>query len=243
MVAGPFSAAAAVFAEESEASASIISNGRVYFNVAIDGESAGRVVIECASNVGGQRLLALAKGEEKDGAFITYLRRLEVVNVSAGTEGYVETAPLRALNNLDGSAVFNLPGGEGGKELRAATTAEKEERKAEGAGAVWLRAFDDESVAPKQVLVSRNGKLVVEAELGVPPPNGTAVTICTGACGAALSGTHAYAGRIVDGIDVVTAINELPTVPVNRKLKYGSNISDINAPRQNRTFKKVLLKA
>ena len=48
---------------------------------------------------------------------------------------------------------------------------------------------------------------------------------------------------MVEGAELVKLIGELPTVAINRKLQYGSNLADIAAPRQNRTFKKVQFKA
>lgn len=149
------------------------------------------------------------------------------------------------LKNLNGSDVEDLPGGEGADGLRDAVKSEKAERRAEGSGGVWLRAFDDvPPLAPSKKLVSRNGKLELETELGPPPPNGTSVTLCgSSSCGALLAETHAYAGRVVSGGDLVEEIAALPTVRVNRKLKYGSNVADIIAPRENRTFKKVTMKA
>jgi len=248
VVAVPFAASAA-FAEEGVevvgTGLSSPASSKVFFEVNVDGEPAGRVLVECANNLGGERLFALAKGENRDGRYVSYLRRLEVVDVTTGAQGQISTSPVRELVNLDGSVLRDFPGGQGGEMLRDLVQSRRETITGDSSASVWLRVFDDDESAPSQKLVSKNGRLILATDQGPPAPNGTAVTICTSqsACGAELTKTHVYVGRVVQGAELVDSISELPTVPVNRKLQYGSNLVDIAAKRQNRTFKKVFLKA
>lgn len=57
-------------------------------------------------------------GENRDGRYVSYLRRLEVVDVTTGAQGQISTSPVRELVNLDGSVLRDFPGGQGGEMLR-----------------------------------------------------------------------------------------------------------------------------
>jgi len=211
---------------------------QVYFDLTVDGQSFGRVVIELFDDgaVGAQRFADLARNVKGIG----YRRS----KIDAITPSYVRMAGVTTLTYSDAEPSPIA----GGKDLAALERA-MGARRHDGAGLVSLLVRDEKPREVKEKLVARNGSLqTVVEEVGPPPPNGTAFCITTAAA-PTLDGTSLVVGRVVEGMDLVQRIAALPTVPDNTGSPLFAAAKSIGDKRAsvaelgfNRPYAKVVVK-
>ena len=99
-----------------------------------------------------------------------------------------------------------------------------------------------EPAPPKERLVAMGGKLVTVRDRGAPRPNGTGLTF-TLAPAPELDGLNVVVGRVVEGLDVLAALGELPyNKPKDdrraraRRRCFGGDAADGCAPRSRSPF-------
>eukprot|EP01018_Ginkgo_biloba_P007778 Gb_20584 [translate_table: standard] len=185
----------------------------VFFDVAIDGEPAGRIVIGLYGKdvpIGASRFAELATGKRGVG-----YRKKEFVKI---TPSYIQNAGIRSFG-VDAEI-------SGGRSLLADELigeAQVLEKRCEGiktfGGAVCL-IIKDPSKPPSQVkLVARQGKLEVKEEEVRPDPNGTEFLIVTKNA-PELDPTTLVVGRVLSGMDVVDKIARVKVVQENTGSPY-----------------------
>ena len=230
---------------------------RVFFDLAIDSEPAGRVVVGVfgeSSPIAAARFKALAAGIQGLG-----YRRSEISTVEYEEENGADT-PLFIADNgvrafvIPGSStpVEGLPGGSSADallpELAAATISH------DRAGLVSLTVERGAPPPPpKEKLVSMNGKFVTVKDPPPPGPNGTGFVITTsggnsdtpGETAAILDRTNLVVGTVLEGMDVIERIAGLPTVKDNSSSPFfavAKSIGDKRATVAEQAFGKPFAK-
>lgn len=230
---------------------------KVFFDLAIDSEPAGRVVVGVfgeSSPIAAARFKALAAGIQGLG-----YRRSEISAVEYEEENGADT-PLFIADNgvrafvIPGSStpVEGLPGGSSADallpELAAATISH------DRAGLVSLTVERGAPPPPpKEKLVSMNGKFVTVKDPPPPGPNGTGFVITTsggnsdtpGETAAILDRTNLVVGTVLEGMDVIERIAGLPTVKDNSSSPFfavAKSIGDKRATVAEQAFGKPFAK-
>lgn len=207
ILAGLALASASFGARAANADADAPAHPRVFLDVSIEGEPAGRLEIELlpeAAPVGAQRFADLA--EEKDGVGYR-LGRFDGVFVD---KGYVRNAGARSLSyRADGASP--IAGGDSTLELERELDDASRRLPHDQAGLVSLivREPDGSRPPPKEKLVAVAGKLVTLSSRAGEAPNGTAFCI-TLAPAPELDRTNLVVGRLVGGDAALAALVALP---------------------------------
>ncbi|GAX79772.1 hypothetical protein CEUSTIGMA_g7212.t1 [Chlamydomonas eustigma] len=173
---------------------------RVFFDLKLEGQAAGRLVIELFTDVtvGASRFRDLAVGKEGvgyrlsrvDGIFDTHLRVAGVKQLSYSAAGDSAIA--------GGDSVAEL-------EAEMMTTAHHHD----AAGLISLTVKEATERPIQEKLIAKGGKLVtIELQAG-EAPNGTGFVITRGSA-PDLDKTNLVVGRLVEGMDVVEKIASLP---------------------------------
>ncbi|XP_023747701.2 peptidyl-prolyl cis-trans isomerase CYP26-2, chloroplastic [Lactuca sativa] len=188
---------------------------RAFLDISIDGKPIGRVVIGLYGNsvpTGTTRFSDFVSGA----AGVSY-RRKEFIKITpsyiqhGGVRSYGVDAELAAKTGRS-FAVNNLV-----SEL------EKENGKCPGtknvAGTVGIIVRDPLKPPPKQKLVARNGKLVIDEEEIGKEPNGTEFLIST-KDSPELDASTLVVGKVLEGMEVVEKMSQVKTVQENTSSPY-----------------------
>lgn len=214
-----------VLAEESATG----SGTKVFFDVNIQGEPAGRIVVELFGDVpdGAARFTQLASGR----AGVDY--RLSKFNGVLPT--YIRNDGVSSLS-YSASEASAIESGDSMERLEAEL--ESQTRKHTEPGLVSLIVREKEARPIKERLVAYGGKLVTVQEQAGEAPNGTQFTITT-APSPELDSTNLIVGRVVEGQELLARISALP---VNRPrndnpyFQAGKAMGDKRAVTAERAF-------
>lgn len=206
---------------------------KVFFDMNVNGESAGRIVVELFGDVSTatQRFLQLVQG--LDGVSF---RRTRIEYISPDN-GYFTSATKKELSRRASGRV-RLAGGSGGENLEDELAARRHSHNE--AGVVSIEVLDDEERETKEKLVAIKGQFVTVTETFGEIPNGSALTI-TCKPEPALDATNVVVGRVIQGLDVVEKLAALPRVKDNSGspfFKAGKASGDKRANVAERAFGK-----
>lgn len=193
-------------------SSSSSSHPRVYLDVRIDGEPAGRIEIELlpeAAPVGARRFADLA--EEKGGVGYR-LAKWDGIFIE---KGYLRCSGAKALSyKADGTS--EISGGDSTLDLeREMDDATGRRLLHDRAGLVSLVVREAEARPVKERLVAMGGKLVTLTSQAGEAPNGSAFCVTLGPA-PELDRTNLVVGRLIPGPGTDTAVAALAALPVNR---------------------------
>ncbi|KAK9066619.1 hypothetical protein SSX86_013942 [Deinandra increscens subsp. villosa] len=188
---------------------------RAFLDISIDGKPIGRLVVGLYGN-------SVPAGTTKFSDFVSgaagvSYRRKEFIKITpsyiqhGGVRSYGVDAELAAKTGRN-FAVDNLV-----SELV------EENRRCPGtkniAGTVGIIVRDPFKPPPKQKLVARNGKLVIDEEEIGKEPNGTEFVIST-KDSPDLDASTLVIGKVIEGIDVVEKIGQVKSVQENTSSPY-----------------------
>lgn len=202
-----FTSSSAVHAEE-DAEASFLSSPtkkpNVFFDISIEGEDIGRIVVETFDEapMGAQRFKDLAVGGVKLGG-VGY-RRSRVDGIFP-THIRVEGA---ALLSYSATGESLIAGGDSIADLQAEMTLPSR-RLHDQSGLVSLLVEEDKERPVTEKLVARDGKLVTVQYQAGEAPNGTGFVITRGPA-PQLDRVNLVIGHVVEGMDIVERIAALP---------------------------------
>ena len=184
------------------------SSSRVFFELTVDGEPLGRVVIAVngASPLAARRFLELCTGA----AGVSYRRTA----VDSLQPSFVKTSGVRRFSYADDTSTLGttLAGGETARLLQeeaAASAAAPAVHDRAGLVSLLIRPLS-EPEAPKERLVASRGKLITVQDAAQPVPNGTEWTVTLGPAPLLDDGVAVVVGEIVEGMDIVQAVAALP---------------------------------
>ncbi|KAG2442733.1 hypothetical protein HXX76_002815 [Chlamydomonas incerta] len=216
---------AAVRAEEAVGGA----GSKVFFDLTINGEPAGRITVELLADApaGASRFASLAAGRQGvdyrlskfNGVLPTYIRNDGLKSLSYTAN---EVSPISGVDTIDALEA----------EL------DKQTRKHDQAGLVSIVVREKEERPVKERLVARDGKLITVLEQAGEAPNGTQFAITT-APSPDLDATNLIIGRLVEGGELLERISKLP---VNRPrndnpyFQAGKAMGDKRAVTAERAF-------
>ncbi len=190
---------------------------RVFFDITIDGQPAGQIVIGLFGDnvpIGAQRFFELSTGKRGIG-----YRKKEFYKIG---RNYIQNVGVRAFSLTGGSEdAAKFTGGDTAdqlimemKELERKGTRPKNKK-----WAVSLVAIDATKPPPKTRLVARDGAFVIVEEESRPDPNGTEFMILT-ADAPELDDTNTVVGEVIQGMDVVDRISNVKVVQENTSSPY-----------------------
>lgn len=188
---------------------------RVFLDVSIDGEPAGRIVIGLYGDdtpAGAARFSGLVTGATG----ISY-RRKEFVKIMPN---YVQHGGVRSYG-VDAELARRTGSNLAAESLLAEW--EKAKDKCPGlknsAGTVGIVVRDPTKPPPKIKLVARKGKLEIDEEETAAEPNGTEFVIAT-KDSPELDASTLVIGRVLEGMEVVGRIGQVKTVQENTSSPY-----------------------
>eukprot|EP00667_Euglena_gracilis_P015197 EG_transcript_15795 len=212
---------------------------QVFFDLTLDGEPEGRIVVEVFPDVGlgAQRFLDLAANTGGVGY------RRSKVDFIANSFVRVGEVPQLSISEAERSPIA---GGASTAKLEAALGTAA--RRHDGPGVVSLLVRSSTPQVFQEKLVARNGQMVtVRKPVGPAPPNGTAFCITTEAA-PGLDATNLVVGRVVAGLDLVERLAKLPSVADNHGSPFfilakavGDKRADVAERGFGRPFAKVVV--
>jgi peptidyl-prolyl cis-trans isomerase B (cyclophilin B) len=211
---------------------------RVYFDMLVDGEPSGRIVVELYDDVpvGAARFADLAQGKQGVGYRRT---KFDAIN-----ENFVRHAGLRRLS-FGSEQETALTGGDGVEQLEVEL--ESGAHRHTESGEVSLVVRTDKPLPVKTKLTAYRGKLVEVTEQLGEKPNGTAFAITLRAM-PSLDQTNLVVGKVVEGMDVVQALAALPSVKDNSTSGYvktakfiGDRRADVAIRSFGRPYNKIVI--
>lgn len=213
----------------------------VFFDVAIDGEAAGRIVIGLYGNdvpVGASRFAELAAGKKGVG-----YRKKEFIKI---TPTYIQNAGLRyygvdaEMSKRDRIVADDLVDEAQGLEKKCKGTRTFR-------GAVGLIVRDPSKPPPQIKLVTKGGRFQIKEEEVKPDPNGTEFVIATKNA-EDLGSSSLLVGRVLSGMDVVDRIGSVKAVQDNTKSPYfqvakliGDKRATVAERGFNRPYSKIVI--
>jgi peptidyl-prolyl cis-trans isomerase B (cyclophilin B) len=180
-------------------------SARVFFELTIDGEPLGRVVVglnNSASPLAAKRFLELATGA----AGVSYRRTA----VDSLQPSFVKTAGVRRFSYAEDTIGTTLAGGETARLLQEEAAAVPPVLHSRAGLVSLLIAPLSEPEAPKERLVASRGKLITVQDAAAPQPNGTEWLVTLGPAPALDDGVAVVVGEVLEGMDLVQAIAALP---------------------------------
>jgi len=208
-----------------------------FFDIAIDGQPEGRIVIEVVSGpnkqVGAQRFLDLAQGIEGVG-----YRRSKITLLQ---DNYISGGGLKALSYKASERTL-IAGGNNVEALEDELNSSGLEHGV--AGLVSINVRPRKELETKDKLVAVKGKFVSVTEQFGEIPNGTEFSITT-APAPELDSTNLVIGRVVKGMDVVECLARLPRVRDNTNSPFfqaGKRAGDRRASVAEKSFGKPFSK-
>uniref|UniRef100_A0A1D1YJ14 Peptidyl-prolyl cis-trans isomerase CYP19-4 n=1 Tax=Anthurium amnicola TaxID=1678845 RepID=A0A1D1YJ14_9ARAE len=218
---------------------------KAFFDVAIDGEPAGRIVVGlygANTPAGAARFAGLLTGA----AGISY-RRKEFVKI---TPSYIQHGGVRSYG-VDAAELARKRGSSTAAADELISEWERASKSCPGtknvAGSLGIVIRDPTKPPPKVKLVARRGKLEIdEEEVGVDP-NGTEFVIST-KDSPELDASTLVVGRVLDGMEVVDKISRVKTVKENTGSPYfrvakliGDKRAVVAERGFNRPYSKVII--
>lgn len=213
----------------------------VYFDVAVDGEAAGRIVIGLYGKdvpVGASRFAELVAGRQGVG-----YRKKEFIKI---TPSYIQNAGIRSYG-VD-AEMF-----QGGRIVAddLVDEAQELEKQCKGTrtfrGSVGLIVRDPSKPPPQIKLVTKEGRFQIREEEAKPNPNGTEFVIATKNA-EDLGSSSLLIGRVLSGMDVVDRIGNIKAVQDNTKSAYfqvakliGDKRATVAERGFNRPFSKIII--
>ena len=226
----------------SAANADETSPVECYFDIAVDAEVLGRVIIAVDdSTLAGARFAQLCRGV--DG--LSYRRTtIESIEVSEDDgEIYLRNGGVNAFVTPGTQAAVDIIGGPSAERLMKDLG--RRPHDVPGLVSVFVQRNPSEpEPEAKARLVSVRGKFETVYDAPPPPPNGTAFAI-TLRPAPELDATNVVVGRVVDGWDVLEAISKLPTVKDNSSSPFfqvAKSIGDKRATVAEQAFSKPFKK-
>jgi len=209
---------------------------QVSLDMAVDGQPAGQVVLRLFQEppVGSQRFLELAR--RKAGGY-------RLSKVDGISDSFVTVTGVLQLNY---AGMAELPGGETVEQLEAEQTLYTQSH--DRAGLVSLIVKDATPRDVRDKIVAYNGKFIEVQEVrGASNANGTGFAITLGAC-PLLDQTNLVVGEVVEGLDVVQKIAQLPKVKSSSQSPFfkvakilGDRRADVAARSFGKPFGKVIV--
>ncbi|KAI3767004.1 hypothetical protein L2E82_17085 [Cichorium intybus] len=188
---------------------------RAFLDISIDGKPIGRVVIGLYGNTvpaGTTRF-----GDFVSGAAGVSYRRKEFIKI---TPGYVQHGGVRSYG-VDAELAAKT--GRNFAVDNLVSELEKENGRCPGtknvAGTVGIIVRDPLKPPPKQKLVARNGKLVIDEEEIGKEPNGTEFSISL-KDSPELDASTLVVGKVLEGMEVVEKMSQVKTVQENTSSPY-----------------------
>lgn len=183
------------------------STERVFFDISADGKPLGRIIIEVdlqsPSSLSARRFLDLAEGKEG----VAYRKtRFDLIQ-----DNYIQNAGPRSLS-YKASGRTKITGGPTAELLEDELEKQRLHHDAPGIVSLVVRSTNDREM--KEKLVAVKGQFVTVTEVLGDIPNGSAFCI-TSKPEPLLDSTNVIVGKVVDGLDVVEALNALPRVKDN----------------------------
>ncbi|KAG2483444.1 hypothetical protein HYH03_017698 [Edaphochlamys debaryana] len=202
---------------------------KAFFDVNINGEFAGRIVVELFGDVpaGASRFSALAEGA----GGVDY--RLSKFNGVLPT--YIRNDGVKSLSY---SATEVSPIAEGDLLEPLMDEIDKQTRSHDRAGLVSLTVREKEARPTKERLVAKDGKLITVLEVAGEAPNGTQFCITT-APSPELDATNLIIGQVVEGAELLDRISKLPVNKPRDSNPYfqaGKAVGDKRAITAERAF-------
>lgn len=226
------------FAGDGYSESSVSTKKRAYFDIAVDGQPEGRVVVEVVSGpnnkVGAQRFLDLAQGIEGVGYRRSKINLLQ--------DNFISGGGLKALS-YKASGRTKISGGEN-VELLEDELMKSYELKHDAAGVVSLNVRPRKELEAKDKLVAVKGKFISVTETFGELPNGTEFCVTTQAA-PELDSTNLVIGRVVKGMDVIERLSRLPSVRDNTNSPFfqaGKKAGDRRASVAEKSFGKPFSK-
>lgn len=185
------------------------ANDVVYMEIGVDGIPLGTVWIRVLdpNSIGGRRFMELIRGNQGVGYKKTSFSRV--------SGSHVYDSGVRTFDALDGKTKMDSIVGDSSYPLLEEL--QKTRRKHDVPGLVSLEVFrDDSDFVPKERLIATGGKLISVKDSPPPQPNGSAFVITTRA-DETLDGTHLVVGRVIQGMEYVQKLQELPVVQDNAR--------------------------
>lgn len=212
----------------------------VFFDVAIDGEAAGRIVIGLYGNdvpVGASRFAELASGKTGIG-----YRKKEFIKI---TPTYIQNAGLRSYGVDAEMSKGRIVADDLVDEAQGL------EQKCKGTrtfrGAVGLIVRDPSKPPPQIKLVTKEGRFQIKEEEVKPDPNGTEFVIATKNA-EDLGSSSLLVGRVLSGMDVVDRIGNVKAVQDNTNSPYfqvakliGDKRATVAERGFNRPYSKIVI--
>lgn len=212
---------------------------QVFFDITVDSEKKGRIVVQLYDDVpvGAARFADLTKGIQGVGFRRT---KFDAIN-----QDFIQDAGLRRLS-FGSEKETPIAGGDGIDQLEVEMESNSSRRHS-GIGDVSIVVRSGKPQETKEKLVAYRGKLVTVQENIGEMPNGTAFAI-TLRPARALDATNLVVGKVIEGLDVVKALAQLPTVQNNSDSGYvktakflGDRRADVAIRSFGRPFAKVVV--
>ena len=227
----------------SAANADEASPVECYFDIAVDAEVLGRVIIAVDdSTLAGARFAQLCRGVDGLSYRRTTIESIEVSEDDGG-EIYLRNGGVNAFVTPGTQAAVDIIGGPSAERL--VKDLGRRPHDVPGLVSVFVQRDPSEpEPEAKARLVSVRGKFETVYDAPPPPPNGTAFAI-TLRPAPELEATNVVVGRVVDGWDVLEAISKLPTVKDNSNSPFfqvAKSIGDKRATVAEQAFSKPFKK-
>lgn len=225
------------FAGDGYSESAVSPKKRAYFDIAVDGQPEGRVVVEVVSGpnnqVGAQRFLDLAQGIEGVGYRRSKINLLQ--------DNFISGGGLKALS-YKASGRTKISGGENVELLEDELNSFR--LKHDVAGLVSLNVRPRKELEAKDKLVAVKGKFISVTETFGELPNGTEFCVTTNAA-PELDYTNLVIGKVVKGMDVIERLSRLPRVRDNTNSPFfqaGKRAGDRRASVAEKSFGKPFSK-
>mmetsp|Transcript_24881 Transcript_24881/g.34595 ORF Transcript_24881/g.34595 Transcript_24881/m.34595 type:complete len:351 (+) Transcript_24881:2-1054(+) len=202
---------------------------KVYFDVSVNEQEIGRIVIGVYNDgsQGQERFMQLAEGA---GAGLDYRRSL--FTFVSPDKSFIKNGGVGSITGY-GSKEIALAGGKGPRELTKEVESQKRSHDKPGIVSLVIRS-PEPPPAPEKKLVAASGRLVTVEEMpkGYVEPNGSEFIMTTQPV-PYLDKTNLVVGEVLEGMDVISKISNLPTSKPKGKddpfFKIGKSIGDSRA--------------
>ncbi|GAB5363286.1 hypothetical protein AAMO2058_000870500 [Amorphochlora amoebiformis] len=215
--------------DEDESRSSSEYAAKIYMDVSINEGEPSRIVIGVYSDgsLGEQRFLQLAQGA---GPGLDFTRSL--FTFVSPDKSFIKNAGVGSITGY-GSKDITLAGGKSARGLFSELASQKRKHDKSGIVSLVVRSAEPPPPSTKK-LVAEGGRLITveESPKGYVEPNGSEFVITTKAANY-LDETNLVVGEVIEGMDVIDKICQLPTSKPKGKddpfFKIGKSIGDSRA--------------